>query len=198
MFHEKIIVFESELLVNTITIGLDPLEKPVPEDLKLKNKNEDSLEDDINTNLNDSISVKDKDFFEYLRRYQSIIGQKGEKFVIDFEKEKLKNTQYYGRIEHISQTDDSAGYDILSFETDGTELYIEVKTTDKNYEFFYITQNEIEKAKSIRGCGKKYLIYRVIDILSNPTFSVIEDLYDDFTVEPIVWKVKKSSKQKKL
>lgn len=56
-------------------------------------------------------------------------GFSGEQLVMDYEVKRLKISGYAERIEHVSLTDDSLGYDILSFEEDGTYRYIEVKTT---------------------------------------------------------------------
>lgn len=129
-------------------------------------------------------------YFRYLQRFQSEIGEKGEQYILDVERRKLKNTDYKDKVEQISKKDNSAGYDILSFEENGTELYIEVKTTDNNDDIFFITQNELKKAENLKDEGKRYLIYRVVNILSSPSFYIIENL-SKYTLEPIVWKAVK-------
>lgn len=181
----EFIVYESESLLDTYLIGSDIIEKPSKKGINEK----------VNSQKGSSgkLTNKDLDFYAHLRRYQAEIGEKGEKFVIEKEKEKLKNTSYYSKIKHVSKQDDNAGYDILSFEQDGTELYVEVKTTGKNYDNFYITQNERSLAENLKNNGKRYVIYRVIDILSDPTYSVIDigDLENQYILEPLVWKVKK-------
>ena len=54
-----------------------------------------------------------------------------------------------------SEVDDSLGYDILSYEEDGTPRYIEVKTTEHRSDngelYFFISQNELEKAKTLKN-----------------------------------------------
>ena len=54
-----------------------------------------------------------------------------------------------------SEVDDSLGCDILSYEQNGTPRYIEVKTTEQknnNSELsFFISQNELEKAKTLKN-----------------------------------------------
>ena len=55
------------------------------------------------------------------------------------------------KIKHVSKTNDLAGYDILSFNDDGSERYIEVKTTKggKRTEF-YLTANELAYSKLMK------------------------------------------------
>jgi hypothetical protein len=51
------------------------------------------------------------------------------------------------------------GFDILSFDEDGNEKYIEVKTTTGDeYASFYLSENEIDFLRLNYG---KYCIYRV-------------------------------------
>jgi hypothetical protein len=56
------------------------------------------------------------------------------------------------------------GYDILSFETDGSERFIEVKATRSNVgpANFFFTANEFQKAKETEN----YYIYMVYDVIS--------------------------------
>jgi hypothetical protein len=147
--------------------------------------------DIISTSAKKSLPSNDIDFYEHLHKYQSKIGEMGEQYVLNIEKNKLKNTEYINRIRQVSQDDNSAGYDILSYELDGTELYIEVKTTDKNYDSFFITQNELDKSIAYESAGKKCIIYRVINILSNPSHSIIENITKEFMLQPVVWKATK-------
>lgn len=85
----------------------------------------------------------------YLEREQrnSQLGILGEQLVIDYEKWSLTKTgkeHLADRIEWISKNDDGAGFDILSFNTDGTDKYIEVKTTKLGKETpFFFSKNEL-------------------------------------------------------
>lgn len=137
-------------------------------------------------------TYKDEAFYEYLRKYQHLIGEKGEQFILEEECKKLKDTEYLNKIEHISKSDSSAGYDILSYDKNGNKIYIEVKTTETNIDCFYLTQNEYEQAQTLKKEGEKYLIYRVINILKNPSYYIIDELSDDYSLEPLVWKVMKN------
>ena len=63
------------------------------------------------------------------------------------------------------------GYDIKSFDENGNEIFIEVKSTvskDKNY--FEISDNEVLAADSLKD---SFFIYQVTEALSNPRISVI-------------------------
>ncbi len=91
------------------------------------------------------------------------IGLAGELFVLQKEKERLRDagkTSLANKIIHVSKKlGDGAGYDILSYNEDGSHLYIEVKTTLGNEKrLFYISENELEFAKQNQG---SYSLYRV-------------------------------------
>ena len=81
------------------------------------------------------------------------------------------------KIQHVSKTDDSAGYDIASFEIDGTERYVEVKSTLGAMESrFFISANEIEVAKDKGEC---YVILRVCYLEKDPKCCEIRYPFDD-------------------
>ena len=63
------------------------------------------------------------------------------------------------------------GYDIKSFNEDGEEIFIEVKSTiSKGKDYFEISDNEVLTAESLEG---SYFIYQVTDALANPKISAI-------------------------
>ena len=95
------------------------------------------------------------------------IGEAGEKIVYNHEKQKLLDAYKAGKIENlndklewVSRTDDSLGYDIRSYNVDEKrEMYIEVKTTTGSSTTpFYISENEIDKSRELKD---KYYIYRL-------------------------------------
>ncbi len=95
------------------------------------------------------------------------IGDPGEAIVIDLERKRLKHagkSKLASQIKHVSDEDDGAGFDVLSFDEDGTERRIEVKaTTAGNLDRgFYISSNELEKASSL----KNYYLYLVFSTMS--------------------------------
>jgi hypothetical protein len=94
------------------------------------------------------------------------VGDLAEKIVLEYEKDRLKNKESAhaesSLVQIISGTDVTAGYDIESFDTKVNDLefnrFIEVKgSTEKNISFF-LSINEINKAKEL---GSKYWIYFV-------------------------------------
>lgn len=109
---------------------------------------------------------------DYLQQHiiRSEIGARGEKIVLEYEKNKLKASRYKHLIEKITQVSDfsdSHGYDILSFNPEtGDEKYIEVKTTSASpgETTFYLSENEYKKAHTLIN----YNIYIVYDIHATP------------------------------
>lgn len=117
-------------------------------------------------------------------------GFSGEQLVMDYEVKRLNKSGYAERIEHVSLTDDSLGYDILSFEEDGTYRYIEVKTTKTQITSsgsFYVSANELKCAQN-----KNYWIYYVVDVESdNPKLYLMKNPFENNQVhlKPISYKM---------
>jgi hypothetical protein len=89
------------------------------------------------------------------------LGRDGEELVFQFERERLKQldrSDLSKKIRWISEEDgDGAGYDILSFDQNGKERFLEVKTTvGSDTTPFYITRNELslssEQPEAFRLC----------------------------------------------
>ncbi len=106
------------------------------------------------------------------------LGERGEVIVRNAERDSLKKmgkSNLANRIRQISKENTSAGYDILSFEEDGRNKYIEVKSTNNSPSSkanFLITINECEKAKEL----KNYYIYIVFNVKSiNPKIWILRD-----------------------
>lgn len=109
--------------------------------------------------------------FEKENKRHKRLGEQGELIVFQKEKEFLtenKRTHLAERVKSISTEDVSAGYDILSYELDGSKKYIEVKSTSSspsNITNFLITINEYNRAKEIEN----YYLYIVFEAKSkNP------------------------------
>lgn len=75
---------------------------------------------------------------------RKIIGDEGEKAVVEYEKAKLKKwkSSHVNDVKRISKERPSAGYDIVSYDKEENEIHIEVKTSLKKYMEFHITSNE--------------------------------------------------------
>ena len=98
------------------------------------------------------------------------LGREGEEIVFQFERERLKRRDrpdLAKKLRWVSEEEgDGAGYDILSFDEKGNELFLEVKTTvGSDTTPFYITRNELslshERPESFRLC-------RVFDFSAGP------------------------------
>ena len=88
-----------------------------------------------------------RDYIERESRNRSL-GLAGEKFVAEFECRRLHaagHKSLANRVEHVAATKgDGLGYDVLSFEPNGRERFIEVKTTAFGAATpFYVTRNEL-------------------------------------------------------
>ena len=107
--------------------------------------------------------------FDNLNRIKKKIGDLGEAIVIDYERKRLieeGRKDLALRIEHSSIVKgDGIGYDIQSYLADGTELYIEVKTTKQNkVSDFYLSKKEKAVADKMYSEKKHYLIYRIYNL----------------------------------
>ena len=81
------------------------------------------------------------------------LGRRGEEFVLEFERRRLHDAGQRQLVERIEWTahvrGDGAGYDIQSFNPDGTPRLIEVKTTGLGKYFpFNVTANEVRCSES--------------------------------------------------
>lgn len=109
--------------------------------------------------------------FEKENKRHKKLGEHGELIVVHKEKNFLTQNgrmDLAERIKQISKEEPSAGYDVLSYELDGSKKRIEVKSTSKapsNIANFVVTINEYNKAKKINN----YYLYIVFEVKSkNP------------------------------
>jgi hypothetical protein len=122
------------------------------------------------------------------------IGDRGEEFVLNYEKSALEKQ---GRPDLAAdvlwaarETGDGLGYDIRSFTLDGRPRYIEVKATKLGaLTPFYITSAELDFARRHQD---EYAIYRVFNIDSDtPEFYVLAgDLDTLLAVEPVTYRAR--------
>ena len=103
------------------------------------------------------------------------VGRAGEEHVYKYEYKKLMDHGREDLAEKIvKQYEDLSffpGYDIKSFNEDGEEIFIEVKSTvSKGKDYFEISANEVLAAESLEG---SYFIYQVTNALANPKISAI-------------------------
>lgn len=91
------------------------------------------------------------------------LGLSGEELVVKMEKQYLISNgrpDLAEKISHVSKViGDGTGYDILSFDVDGKEMFIEVKTTRGGHATpFYLSASEYEFAKLHTN---DYILYRL-------------------------------------
>ena len=110
-----------------------------------------------------------RNYLEIEARNQSL-GRAGEDLVLRFEHERLTRIgegTLADRIQHVSRTlGDHLGYDIVSFEADGRERLIEVKTTRFGAMTpFFASRNEVNVSAERQT---EYQLYRLFSFHSQP------------------------------
>ena len=113
--------------------------------------------------------LSQRDYLAREARNQSL-GRAGEKFVVHYERWRLiqrGHERLADRVEHTSSVrGDGAGYDVLSFEEDGRERFIEVKTTAYAKETpFFISDGELTFANAHE---LEFRLYRVFEFRRAP------------------------------
>lgn len=113
-------------------------------------------------------AVPKRNYLEQEARSQAL-GRAGEELVLEFEHERLWRAGQKAlaeRVEHVSKKDDGYGFDILSFETDGRERLVEVKTTRFGaLTPFFASKNEVEVSDER---STEYHVYRLFDFSKSP------------------------------
>jgi len=120
----------------------------------------------------------------------SALGLAGERFVLDYERARLIHAGKPNLAEHIEHTSveegDGAGFDIRSYETDGSDRFIEVKTTKGGiYTPVYLSRNELRVSEDKR---ERYHLYRPFEFRRTPRlFTVTGALNETLRLEPTVY-----------
>lgn len=102
-------------------------------------------------------------------------GTLGEEFVLNFERRRLLRAgkpDLAEKVKWVSPDSVAEGYDILSYEEDGTRRFIEVKSTSGKQYVFEMSDNEWKVSKRWRN---QYFIYRVTNVRSKPTCKIFQD-----------------------
>lgn len=109
---------------------------------------------------------------DYIEReaHNASLGLAGEKFVVRYERWRLTSLgeeRLANKIDHVSVTQgDGLGFDVLSFDANGRQRLIEVKTTSFGKETpFFITRNEVALSKSEVD---SFHVYRLFDFRKDP------------------------------
>lgn len=120
------------------------------------------------------------------------IGDLGELLVLKYEQAKMKTLSSKKQPEHIAKTKgDGEGYDILSYDKSGEEIFIEVKTTTGNYDTpFFITRNELEKSINEKEKFYLYRLYNFDEKEDTAEFYLEQGSLENLCVNPMLYRVK--------
>lgn len=131
-----------------------------------------------------------RDYLEREALNQSL-GLAGEEFVVQYEHWRLIELGQHrlaDRVEHVSRSQgDGLGYDVLSFDGDGRERFIEVKTTSFGRETpFFVSRGELALSKSAES---QFHLYRLFDFRKTPRlFGLAGTLERHCLLNPITYK----------
>lgn len=134
-------------------------------------------------------SAARRDYLAQEARNRSL-GRAGELFVLDLEARRLHaagRVKLADRVEHVAASQgDGLGYDVLSFEEDGQERLIEVKTTAfGELTPFYVSRNELARSKQD---ADRYHLYRVFDFRRQPRlFSMGGQIDQRYVLDPVTY-----------
>jgi hypothetical protein len=127
-----------------------------------------------------------RNYLEVEARNRSL-GRAGEEVVVRFEHERLRRGGQHSladRVEHVARTQgDGLGYDVRSFELDGRDRLIEVKTTRFGaLTPFFASRNEVEVSEERRD---DYQLYRLFSFRAQPQlFTLAGSLRSSCQLEP--------------
>lgn len=108
------------------------------------------------------------------------LGLAGERFVLQFEKARLiaaGKENLADRVEHASvEEGDGLGFDIRSFEDNGKDRLVEVKTTKfSRYTPFFVSPNELRVSQERE---REYHLYRVFQFAQAPRMYIAQGCLD--------------------
>lgn len=130
---------------------------------------------------------------DYLARESrnASLGLAGEEFVAQYEHWRLAQlgkSVLADRVEHVSRTKgDGLGYDVLSFDVNGRERFIEVKTTTFGKETpFFVSSNELDFS---RDASTQFMLCRLFEFRKSPRlFSLRGSLDQHCVLDPITYR----------
>jgi hypothetical protein len=130
-----------------------------------------------------------RNYLELEARNESL-GRAGEEMVLRFEHDRLWRAgkrRLADRIEHVCRTQgDHLGYDIHSFETDGQDRLIEVKTTRFGaLTPFFASRNEVDFSETRE---REFHLYRLFSFREQPKLFVLAgSLRNTCALEPSIF-----------
>ena len=111
------------------------------------------------------------------------LGKDGEQWVMQYEQDRVGECN----VKNIASECDTAGYDILSVEDDGsTPRYIEVKTTTGSIDTpFFFSDNELKFSEMHK---EHYYLYRLYEYGKAPRLVIIHGSLNDVPAYPVNYK----------
>ena len=131
-----------------------------------------------------------RDYLEREAQNRSL-GLAGEEFVVQFEHWRLNalgEHKLADKVDHVSQSKgDGLGYDVLSFDADGKERFIEVKTTTFGQATpFFISRGELALSK---GAHEQFHLYRLFEFRKAPRLFDLKGSLDQHCVlDPVTFR----------
>lgn len=131
--------------------------------------------------------------FLALEAANASLGRAGEEFVVNFERARLIHAgkgKLADRVEHVALTKgDGLGFDVQSFEENGGDRLIEVKTTAYGkFIPFFVTRNELDVS---REQAESYQLYRLFHFRRDPRlFSLPGALDQSCDLDPAIYTAK--------
>jgi hypothetical protein len=137
-------------------------------------------------------ALRDRPTRDYVGREarNSSLGRAGEILALRFERDRLARAgcdRLADKVLHVAEKDDGAGFDILSFEPNGRERFIEVKTTCFAKETpFFASSNEVRFARSN---AKQFHLYRVFEFRKAPRCFVLSGpMHEHCALDPTTYR----------
>jgi len=168
-------------------------ENYIPGDIELTN--DKPTKKTVGTTLDDFRAKKSPDYALRDKKNKKL-GDLGEELVVRYEKKtlvSLNREDLADKVIHVAKLEgDGAGYDIKSYNLDGSVKYIEVKSTRGNINTdFFMSPREIKFSKINKN---NFFLYRVFDITKNNDgkFYIVQgDVTEEFTTHPTGFKLSK-------
>jgi hypothetical protein len=137
-----------------------------------------------------TFNESDNDYVN-LAREQKELGDAGENLVKLYEIDFLKKHGLGAKAKLVEIVKDGKGYDVRSFDKEGNEKFIEVKTTTGDQKTpFFLSENEVA---FMRLNKKKYSIYRIFqydeEYNSGKCFALWGDVEGQILMQPIQYRV---------
>mgnify|MGYP001193417080 CR=1 FL=1 len=123
------------------------------------------------------------------------VGDLGEHWVVKYEKQKLIDLGLDNLLKKVIHTSveegDGAGYDIKSIDEEGSEIFIEVKTTrGKCSTPFFITKTELGRSIKEKGNYRLYRLYNYDGENDNFDLAIIKGELSDYCNFPETYKIR--------